>query len=102
MACLRDFELALKSFWRVEVGEDWITKGSTRLSGPRAFYKGWSGVSIRFLKGAFSFLSALLHGPRVRGFVGFAIGGLLLRRYYRILLASIAFANKDEDKGVFN
>jgi hypothetical protein len=28
-----------------------------------AFYKRWSGVSNRLLKGAFSFLSARLHVP---------------------------------------
>jgi hypothetical protein len=35
-----------------------------RLPGPgAALYKRWSGVSIRLLKGAFSFLSARLHVP---------------------------------------
>ena len=28
-----------------------------------AFYKRWSGVSVRLFKGAFSFLSAHLHAP---------------------------------------
>ena len=51
------------------------------LPGPgAAFYKLRSGVSIRLLKGAFSFLSACLHVPRKWGFGGSIRGGLLIRK----------------------
>jgi hypothetical protein len=46
-----------------------------RLPGPgAAFCMGWSGVSIRWLKGAFSFLSARLHVPRKWGSEDLLVG----------------------------
>ena len=74
-----------------------------RLPGPgAAFYKRSSGVSIRLLHDAFSCLSARLHVPGKWGFGGSTRGGLLIRKVLPLTSASTAFANKDEDKGVFN
>jgi hypothetical protein len=51
------------------------------LPGPgAAFYTGWSGVSIRLLNGAFSFLSARLHVPGKWGVGGSTSGGLLIKK----------------------
>jgi hypothetical protein len=62
---LARFRVDVGSRWPVEVVvEGGITQASMRLPDPgAALYKRWSGVSIRLLKEAFSFLSARLHVP---------------------------------------
>ena len=48
------------------------------------------------------FLSARLHAPGKWALKDLLASGGLLGRYYCVLVASIALANKDEDKGVVN
>jgi hypothetical protein len=62
---LARFRLGVEGRWPVEVVvEGGITQAYMRLPGPgAALYKQWSGVSMRLLKEAFSFLSARLHVP---------------------------------------
>jgi hypothetical protein len=66
MICLlARLRIGVASHWSVGVVvEGRMTRASMRLPDPwAAFYKRWSGVSNRLLKGAFSFLSAHLHVP---------------------------------------
>ena len=62
---LARFRIGVESHWSAGVVvEGRMTQAYMTLPGPGpAFYRLWSGVSIRLLKGAFSFLSAHLHVP---------------------------------------
>ena len=70
MICpLARFGVGVEIHWSVGVaGEGRITQALIELPGPgAAFYKRWSGVPVRLLMGAFSFLSARLHVPGTWG-----------------------------------
>jgi hypothetical protein len=77
MICpLARFRMGVENHWSVGVvGEGRITQAYIRLPGPgAAFYMRWSGVSIRLLTIAFSFLSERLRVPGKWGVGGSTVG----------------------------
>jgi hypothetical protein len=104
-----DFMVCLLARFRIGVGTHWsvgvVVEGRRNpdideTAGPgAAFYKRWSGISIRWLKGVFSFLSARLRVPGKLGPEDAPVGDSQLRGYCRILLASMAFARNMRMEG---